>query len=88
MNNTTNVTPIAVEAPTTGVTPMFGSSRRAVSRRDAGTMLGVSWKTIQRLIDRGDLQGFKVLGQWRITVEEINTYVARQTTEANRRIGA
>jgi len=86
--------PPPLEAIATGrpkfanVVPMLGGGRRAVSRQEAGAMLGVSWKTIERLINRGELQGFKVLGQWRILVSEIDVYVERQSSEQNKRFQA
>jgi len=70
------------------VTPMLGSGQRAVSRKDAGKMLGVSWRTIERLVDRGELRAFKPLGQWRILVTDIDAFVARQILERKTRIGA
>lgn len=70
------------------VLPMIGGARRAVSRHEAGAMLGVSWKTIERLINRGELKAFKVLGQWRIMVSEIDAYIERQAAEQKKRIGA
>ncbi|MGD0088570.1 MAG: helix-turn-helix domain-containing protein [Planctomycetota bacterium] len=70
------------------VVPMLGSGQRAVSRQDAGRMLGVSWRTIERLVDRGELRAFKLLGQWRILVSDLDAYVARQILEQKTRIGA
>jgi len=70
------------------VVPMLRSGQRAVSRQNAGDMLGVSWKTVERLIDRGELRAFKVLGQWRIFVSDIDLYVARQIGEQKKRLGA
>ncbi|MCY3018291.1 MAG: hypothetical protein NTW87_04565 [Planctomycetota bacterium] len=51
-----------------------GSTRRAVSRQEAGAMPGVSWKTIERLVNRGELRGLKVLGQWRVMVSEVGRW--------------
>ncbi|MGD0093970.1 MAG: helix-turn-helix domain-containing protein [Planctomycetota bacterium] len=70
------------------VISMLGSGQRAVSRQDAGRMLGVSWRTIERLVDRGELRAFKLLGQWRILVSDIDAYVAARISEQKMKIGA
>ncbi|MGD0092638.1 MAG: helix-turn-helix domain-containing protein [Planctomycetota bacterium] len=70
------------------IVPMAGSVQRAVSRQQAGAMLGVSWKTIERLVNRGELKAFKVLGQWRILLSEIDAYVQHQAEQQQKRVGA
>jgi excisionase family DNA binding protein len=45
---------------------------RAVSLAEAAGRLGVSVRTIKRMIDEGKIQAFKVLGQWRIKESEIH----------------
>jgi excisionase family DNA binding protein len=40
--------------------------------------LGLSERTIFRLIKSGDLKGFKVGREWRFTESDINTYIEKQ----------
>jgi excisionase family DNA binding protein len=58
--------------------PIGGVRKEAVSRKEAAEMLGVSEKTIIRLCDRDELQQFRVIGQWRIRLSEIEGYIRRQ----------
>jgi len=51
--------------------------RLAVSLDEAGEMMGVSGKTVKRLIFRGELRGLKVGAQWRVRVAEIEDYLKR-----------
>lgn len=44
---------------------------RAISLAEAAGRLGVSVRTIRRMIDEGQIRAFKVLGQWRIRESEI-----------------
>lgn len=70
------------------VRPMIGSAAvLAVSRTEAGKMLSVSWRTIERMVNRGQLRALKVLGQWRIPVSEIHVYMRRGIDEQSRKIG-
>ncbi|MFL5626277.1 MAG: helix-turn-helix domain-containing protein [Ktedonobacteraceae bacterium] len=45
-------------------------------------MLGISERTIFRLIKIGDLTGFKAGREWRFTEEDIETYIAKQREKA------
>jgi excisionase family DNA binding protein len=42
--------------------------------------LRVSRATIQRLLSTGDFPGSKVGSQWRISEEQLNEYLSRDTT--------
>jgi len=66
---------------------LSGMTPRALSRKDAGAFLDVSSKTIERLIGRGELPAFKVLGQWRIMISDLQAFVERQQREQKRRMG-
>jgi len=44
---------------------------RAINLNEAAVRLGVSVRTIRRMIDNGEIHAFKVLGQWRIRESEI-----------------
>lgn len=50
---------------------MIVATDRAISLAEAAGRLGVSVRTIRRMIDEGKIQAFKVLGQWRIRESEI-----------------
>ncbi len=50
---------------------IVASKDRAISLAEAAGRLGVSVRTIRRMIDEGKLRAFKVLGQWRIRETEI-----------------
>lgn len=71
----------------TKVVPMTGATQKAVSRKDAAEYLGVSDKTIERLIDRGDLKAFKVLGQWRIMISDMLAFIEQQRSAQMERTG-
>jgi len=49
----------------------------AVDLREAGTMMGVSDKTVKRLIVRGELKGLKIGAQWRVRIAAIEDYLER-----------
>lgn len=69
------------------VVSIVGASARAVSRRQAAEMLGVSEKTIERLINRGELPGFRVGWKWRVMLSDLEAYVSRQQADERKRIG-
>jgi len=75
--------PTAVPAPTA---PEVNA--RAVSRKEAAGILGVSEKTVERLIDRGALRAFKVGWQWRMMLNDLNAYIVRQQGLQEKRLGA
>lgn len=45
-------------------------------------MLGISERTIFRLIKSGELSGFKVGREWRFTQADIDGYIERQRSKA------
>jgi len=49
----------------------------------AGQVLGVSQRTVKRLVAAGDLPVVRVLGSARIRVEDIDGYIARLTESAS-----
>lgn len=49
-----------------------------LNKRDAAERLGVSARTVTRLIESGDLKAFKVGAQVRIRPEDLDRYVAGQ----------
>lgn len=60
---------------------------RAVSRKVAAAMLGVSTKSIERLIARGELPGFRIGWGWRVLISDLEAFIARQQASERRRIG-
>lgn len=54
---------------------------RAISLAEAAGRLGVSVRTIRRMIDAGEIRGFKVLGQWRIRESEIDRVMRGNSDE-------
>lgn len=54
---------------------------RAISLAEAAGRLGVSVRTIRRMIEAGEIHGFKVLGQWRIRESEIERVMRGDTNE-------
>lgn len=51
----------------------------AVSYADAGDMLGVSERTVRRLVDAGDLLVTRIRGARRIDLESLRAYQAANT---------
>ena len=47
-------------------------------------MMGVSGKTVKRLIFRGEMKGFKVGAQWRIRIAEVEDYLIRRERQGGR----
>ncbi|MEI6233856.1 MAG: helix-turn-helix domain-containing protein [Planctomycetota bacterium] len=69
------------------ITPMIGYAPKAISKKAAAELLTVSEKTIERLINRGELPGFRVGWKWRIMLADLEAYVDRQQASERRRIG-
>jgi len=57
---------------------MHLSADKAMTVRDVAEYLNVDEKTIYRLVQRGDLPAFKVLGSWRFEATDLKTWVAAQ----------
>ena len=57
---------------------MHLSADKAMTVRDVAEYLNVDEKTIYRLVQRGDLPAFKVLGSWRFEVTDLKTWVTAQ----------
>ena len=48
--------------------------------------LGVSERTVFRLIKTGELTGFKVGREWRFDEDDITTYIAKQRAKAQAQV--
>ncbi len=47
----------------------------AMTVRDVATLLNVDEKTIYRLVTKGELPGFKVLGSWRFQRQDLDAWI-------------
>jgi excisionase family DNA binding protein len=58
---------------------------KLLTLREVADALQVSERTIRRLVDRGDLSGFKVgdRGQVRVKCEDLEAYLERQRVHAD-----
>ena len=54
----------------------------AMTVRDVATLLNVDEKTIYRLVTRGELPGFKVLGSWRFQRLDLEAWIDSRKKEA------
>ena len=53
----------------------------AMTVRDVATLLKVDEKTKYRLVTRGELPGFKVLGSWRIQKKDMGLWIDSRKQE-------
>ena len=54
----------------------------ALTVRDVATFLNVDEKTIYRLVTKGELPGFKVLGSWRFQKTDMQLWIDSRKQEA------
>ena len=54
------------------------SENDIVDARHVARMLKVSYRTIVRLAEQGSIPGFRVGGQWRFRLSDIEAYINRQ----------
>ena len=54
----------------------------AMTVRDVAVFLNVDEKTIYRLVTKGELPGFKVLGSWRFQKLDLNAWIETQKIDA------
>ena len=54
----------------------------ALTVRDVASYLNVDEKTIYRLVIKGELPGFKVLGSWRFQRLDLETWISEQKDKA------
>jgi excisionase family DNA binding protein len=54
----------------------------AMTVRDVAAYLNVDEKTIYRLVIKGDLPGFKVLGSWRFQRPDLEAWIADRKDQA------
>lgn len=56
---------------------------KILTLKQVGEILGVTDRTIQNLIERGDMRGFRVGGRWRVEESELPAYIERQTNKVD-----
>ena len=54
----------------------------AMTVRDVAAFLNVDEKTIYRLVQKGDLPGFKVSGSWRFQRPDLEAWIAERKRAA------
>ena len=58
----------------------------AMTVRDVAAFLNVDEKTIYRLVTKGELPGFKVLGSWRFQLHDLKCWIeAKKLDNKNKR---
>ena len=60
----------------------------AMTVRDVAALLNVDEKTIYRLVQKGDLPGFKVLGSWRFQKPDLESWIERKKLTAKNKLGS
>ena len=50
-------------------------AREYLDKREAGAIVGLNKKTIERVIQRGELRAFKLAGRVRIRREDLNQWI-------------
>jgi excisionase family DNA binding protein len=54
----------------------------AMTVRDVAVFLNVDEKTIYRLVTKGELPGFKVLGSWRFQKSDLDAWIEIQKIDS------
>ena len=57
-------------------------STTAMTVHDVARYLNVDPKTVYRMVNRGDLPGFKVGGSWRFQKEDLDAWIEQQKEAA------
>ena len=56
------------------------TEKTALTVRDVAGLLNVDSKTVYRLVQKGELPGFKVAGSWRFMDNDIESWIEAQKT--------
>jgi len=81
---------ISQPTPETGsakIISIMGAPCPAMTRQQVADELQVSLKTVERLINRGELKAVKVYSQWRIMRADFDAFVQHLRDEQARRTG-
>ena len=62
-------------------------SMTAMTVQEVAKYLNVDPKTVYRLVNRGELPGFKVGGSWRFQKDDLDDWIARQKEAAANKEG-
>jgi len=54
---------------------MQADTQPALTVRDVAALLSVDQKTIYRLVTKGEIPGFKVLGSWRFQRHDLDEWI-------------
>ena len=60
-------------------------STTAMTVQDVAEYLNVDPKTVYRMVNRGELPGFKVGGSWRFRREDMDEWIAKQKAAATKK---
>lgn len=55
----------------------------AITVRDVAVLLNVDEKTVYRLVQKGDLPGFKVSGSWRFQRPDLEAWIAARKGQSS-----
>lgn len=66
---------------------MLTNVEPAMTVRDVAAFLNVDEKTIYRLVTKGEIPGFKVLGSWRFQRNDLEFWIAERKTIAKNKPG-
>jgi excisionase family DNA binding protein len=61
---------------------MHNEVEPAMSVREVASFLNVDEKTIYRLVTKGELPGFKVLGSWRFQKNDLDAWIEQKKSES------
>jgi len=62
-------------------------STTAMTVQDVAQYLNVDPKTVYRMVNRGELPGFKVGGSWRFQKDDLDAWIAKQKLAAAEKLG-
>jgi excisionase family DNA binding protein len=62
-------------------------STAAMTVQEVAEYLNVDPKTVYRLVNRGELPGFKVGGSWRFQKDDLDDWIAKQKAAAANKHG-
>ena len=62
-------------------------STAAMTVQEVAEYLNVDPKTVYRLVNRGELPGFKVGGSWRFKKDDLDDWIAKQKAAAANKEG-
>ena len=64
---------------------MIMNAEKPIGAKEAAEMLGVIPRTVVRLVERGEIPGFKVGDVWRFYRSDIEKYIQEQMEQAKQK---